>query len=224
MRILVIEDNQKLAKSLKRAIEQEGYAVDFCYDGLAGEKQMEISHRDYDLLILDLMLPLKDGIAICKTLRERKIMTPILMLTAKDTVSDRVLGLDSGADDYLVKPFALEELLSRIRALARRPHVVLKPELKVGELFLNVASQKVFMGKKELELTLKEFRILEYFMTRPNELITRQEIIDHLYDLSFNPFSRVMDMHVSNLRNKLHKQKYEIILETVRGTGYRLRG
>jgi OmpR-family two-component system manganese-sensing response regulator len=128
MRILVIEDNEKLAHSLKRAIEQEGYAVDCINDGLAGEKRMEVNHKDYDLLILDLMLPGKDGIEICKSLRKEGIMTPILMLTAKDTVKDKVLGLDSGADDYLVKPFALEELLSRVRALSRRPKEALSPD------------------------------------------------------------------------------------------------
>lgn len=223
MRIIVIEDNKKLANSLKRAIEQEGYAVDLCFDGLMGEKRMETSYRDYDLLILDLMLPGKDGIAICNSLRKAGIMTPILMLTAKDTIGDKVLGLDNGADDYLVKPFVLEELLSRIRALSRRPHVALSPELKVGDLILYTVRQEVYMGKIKIDFTLKEFRLLEFFMTRPNQLITRQDIIDHLYDFSFNPFSRVMDMHISNVRNKLKKQKHEITLETVRGVGYRLK-
>jgi DNA-binding response OmpR family regulator len=223
MRILVIEDNEKLAHSLKRAIEQEGYAVDCINDGLAGEKRMEVNHKDYDLLILDLMLPGKDGIEICKSLRKEGIMTPILMLTAKDTVKDKVLGLDSGADDYLVKPFALEELLSRVRALSRRPKEALSPELRVGELVMYPARQEAYSGKNKINLTLKEFRILEFFMVRLGQIVTRQEIIDHVYDFSFNPFSRVMDVHINNLRNKLQKQKNEITLETIRGVGYRLR-
>lgn len=223
MRILIIEDNQKLADSITRGLRQEGYAADYLTKGMDGENRMLMSHNDYDLLILDLMLPDKNGIDICVKLRENKIMTPIIMLTAKDTVEDKILGLDSGADDYLVKPFSFEELLSRVRALSRRERKTLLPNLLVGELTLTPSTQDVYIGKKKIDLTLKEFRILEFFMAHPNQVLTRQEIIDHLWDNNFNPFSRVMDVHINNLRNKLEIHKYGPILETIRGVGYRLK-
>jgi two-component system OmpR family response regulator len=222
MRILVIEDNQKLADSLTRGLRQEGYAADYLTDGLTGEKRMLMSNGDYDILILDLALPGKSGIDICMSLREKGVMTPIIMLTARDTVEDKISGLDSGADDYLVKPFSFEELLSRVRALSRRPRAALPPDLQVGDLLLKPSSQEAFQGGTKIDLTLKEFRLLEYFMTRPNEVINRQQIIDHLYDFQFNPLSRVMDVHINNLRNKLH-EKHGTALETIRGVGYRLR-
>ncbi len=223
MRILVIEDNKKLADSISRGMRQEGYACDYLTDGLEGEKRMLVSHNDYDLLVLDLTLPGKGGLEICTNLRANGIMTPIIMLTAKDTVGDKILGLDSGADDYLVKPFSFEELLSRVRALSRRIRTTLLPNLKVGELTLNPSKQEVCIGNKKIDLTLKEFRILEFFMTNSEQVITRQKIIDHLWDFNFNPFSRVMDVHINNLRNKLEAQKHAPILETIRGVGYRLR-
>ncbi|MBA3788883.1 response regulator transcription factor [Patescibacteria group bacterium] len=222
MRLLIIEDNVKLAESLKRGFEQEGYAADTVPDGIEGEKRALLGKMDYDLLILDIALPGKDGISIARSLRERAVMTPIIMLTAKDTVSDKVQGLDSGADDYLVKPFSFEELLSRVRALSRRSRETLPPELIVGELTLKPASQEVYLAGKKIPLTLKEFRILEYFMQHPGEVLGRQKIIDHLWDFSFNPLSRVMDVHINNLRNKLQKHDESITIETVRGIGYRL--
>jgi two-component system OmpR family response regulator len=181
-----------------------------------------LNHADYDLCVLDLALPGKGGIDICRTLREKGIATPIIMLTAKDTVEDKIIGLDSGADDYLVKPFSLEELLSRVRALSRRPRTSLPPELVVGELVLRAASQEVFLAKKKIDLTLKEFRILEYFMQHPDVALSRQQIIDHLWDFTFNPLSRVMDVHINNLRNKLHRHDQNVTIETIRGIGYRL--
>lgn len=222
MRILIIEDNQKLAESMARGMCQEGYAADFLTNGLDGEKRMIMSQNDYDILILDLALPGKNGLDICTSLRKSGIMTPIIMLTARDTVQDKIKGLDSGADDYLVKPFSFEELLSRVRALARRPRTVLPPEMKVGDLVLNPATQEAFQDGKKIDLTLKEFRILEFFMSKSDEVINRQQIIDHLWDFQFNPLSRVMDVHINNLRNKLHG-KHGTALETVRGIGYRLR-
>ncbi len=222
MKILVIEDNQKLADSLTRGLRQEGYAADYLVNGIEGEKRVLMNQSDYDLLILDITLPGKNGIDICFTLREKEIMTPIIMLTAKDTVEDKVLGLDSGADDYLVKPFSFEELLSRVRALSRRQRVTLLPELRVGELRLVPSAQEVFLGDKKIDLTLKEFRILEFFMAHPDQVLTRQKIIDHLWDFNFNPLSRVMDVHINNLRNKL-RSEYGTTLETIRGVGYRLR-
>jgi DNA-binding response OmpR family regulator len=222
MRILIVEDNQKLSASLKRGFEQEGYAVDVLHDGQEATKRLLMSHPDYDIVILDIGLPSKDGLSLCSDLRERNINTPILMLTAHDTVNDRILGLDSGADDYLIKPFAFGELLSRVRALSRRPHASLPPELRVGNLLLHPANKEVFAGDKKLELTLKEFRLLEFFMQHPNEVLSRQLLIDHLWDFSFNPLSRTMDVHINNLRNKLDLQGYGTSIETIRGVGYRL--
>ena len=144
------------------------------------------------------------------------------MLTARDTVQDKIIGLDSGADDYLVKPFSFEELLSRVRALSRRPRAVLPPTLNVGEFTLNPATQEVFRDKKKINLTLKEFRLLEFFMSKPDEVINRQQVIDHLWDFQFNPFSRVVDVHINNLRNKL-KNNHGTPIETIRGIGYRFR-
>lgn len=222
MRILVIEDNQKLADSITRGLRQEGYAADYLTNGLEGEKRMIMSHGDYDVLILDRTLPGKDGMDICVSLREQKIMTPIIMLTARDTVQDKIAGLDNGADDYLVKPFSFEELLSRVRALSRRPHTTLTPDMEVGDLVLKTSTQEAFQNGKKLELTLKEFRMLEFFMSKPDEVINRQQLVDHLWDFQFNPLSRVMDVHINNLRNKL-KSKHGTTLETIRGIGYRLR-
>ena len=223
MRILIIEDNKKLADSISRGFRQEGYAADYLLDGLEGEKRILLNHHDYDLLVLDLMLPGKGGIEICTSLRENGIMIPIIMLTAKDTVGDKIQGLDSGADDYLVKPFSLEELLSRVRALSRRVRTTLLPNIQVGNLTLNASTQEAYIGNKKINLTLKEFRILEFFMAHPGQVIERQKIIDHLWDFNFNPFSRVMDVHINNLRNKLEEHKNGPILETIRGVGYRLK-
>jgi DNA-binding response OmpR family regulator len=222
MRVLVIEDNQKLADSISRGLRQEGYAADYLVNGLEGEKRILMNQSDYDILILDISLPGKNGIDICTSLREKEIMIPIIMLTARDTVQDKVLGLDSGADDYLVKPFSFEELLSRVRALSRRQRTTLLPELHVGELTLKPSAQEVYLGGKKMDLTLKEFRILEFFMSNPDQVLSRQKIIDHLWDFHFNPLSRVMDVHINNLRNKLGN-KHDATLETIRGVGYRLR-
>lgn len=223
MRILIIEDNQKLADSLTRGLNQEGYAADYLLNGEDGETRMLSAPRDYDLLVLDISLPGKNGIDVCSSLREKGIMTPIIMLTSRDTVEDKIKGLDSGADDYLVKPFSFEELLSRVRALSRRSYATRPPDLAIGSLVLKPATQEVFLNEKEIVLTLKEFRLLEFFMSKPEEVINRQQIIDHLWDFQFNPLSRVMDVHINNLRNKLSAYEQGPILETIRGIGYRLR-
>ena len=175
------------------------------------------------MVILDIMLPKRDGKTVCRNIRSTGISIPILMLTAKDTVDDKIIGLDSGADDYLVKPFSFEELLSRVRALGRRARTTVSPTLAVSTLTLNPSTQEAYIENKKINLTLKEFRILEFFMTHPNHVLTRQKIIDHLWDFNFNPFSRVVDVHINNLRNKLEKYKHGPTLETIRGVGYRLR-
>lgn len=222
MHILVIEDNVKLGGSIVRGLKQEGYAADHVLTGVEGEERVLRNRSDYGLIILDLNLPDKHGVDICKTLRERGILIPIIMLTARDTTQDKIIGLDSGADDYLIKPFSFEELVSRIRALSRRSTTTLLPELQVGSIVLKSSIQEVYVSGVLLPLTLKEFRIMEYFMTHVDQVITRQKIVDHLWDFQFNPLSRAMDVHINNLRNKL-KQHHVTNLETVRGIGYRLR-
>jgi DNA-binding response OmpR family regulator len=222
MHILVIEDNQKLGDSIVRGLRQEGYAADHITDGIKGEERLLRNQADYSLLILDLTLPGKHGIDVCISLREKGVIIPIIMLTAKDTISDKILGLDSGADDYLVKPFSFEELVSRVRALSRRNKVTLSPELSIGTIKLIPSQQEVYIGETLLDLTLKEFRIMEYFMTHHDQVVTRQKIVDHLWDFNFNPLSRAMDVHINHVRNKLKKHNVTN-LETVRGIGYRLR-
>jgi len=224
MKILVIEDNEKLAKSLKKGLEQEGHAADYLTDGEAGQRRLEVSAEDYDLVILDLMLPKRDGIAVCKNWRDQNIMTPVIMLTAKDADDDKIFGLDSGADDYLIKPFSFPELLARIRALLRRPKMTLPSELKIKDLVLNVSTRKVFRGQREVHLTLKEFAILEYLVRQPNQVLNREQIISHVWDFAFDSFSNLVDVHIKNLRKKLEKKNDEKILETIRGIGYRIKG
>ncbi len=222
MRIIIVEDQKKLALSLRRGLGQNGYAVDTFFDGEAALHRLEHSSKDYDLVILDIMLPKMDGITVCKKLREDKIFLPVLMLTAKDTVDDRILGLDAGADDYLIKPFSFDELLARVRALLRRPKSSLACELKIKDLVLNTVTRKVFQGKREINLTLKEFSILEYFMRNPNQVLTREQILNHVWDFSFDSLSNVVDVHLKNLRKKLEAHKHEAFIETVHGVGYRL--
>ncbi|MDB4978956.1 MAG: winged helix family two component transcriptional regulator [Candidatus Peribacteria bacterium] len=224
MRILVIEDHQKIAESIQKGLKAEGFAVDFVCDGMEGQKQIERRPDIYDLVILDRMLPGKDGLAVCRDLREIGIELPILMLTAKDAMEDRVDGLNGGADDYLVKPFAFEELLARVRTLLRRPKSALPPVLKVHDVVLDPAKNNIMRGSRNITLTTKEFALLEYFMRHPNQVLTREQIVHHVWDATFDPFSNVVDVHMKNLRAKLHANNDEPILETIRGAGYILRG
>lgn len=221
MRILVIEDNPKLVRSITKGLQQEGYATDALTNGIDGEKRILLNQHDYDVVILDVMLPGKNGVEVCKSLRALGVMIPIIMLTAQGAVEDKITGLDSGADDYMAKPFSLNELLSRVRALARRQRSAHAPLLHVGNLTLNPAAQEVFVGDAKLMLTLKEFRMLEFFMIHPGQVLSRQTLVDHLWDFHFNPLSRVMDVHINNLRNKLI-ENHGTTIETVRGIGYRL--
>jgi len=222
MKILIVEDEERLAKLIKKALEKEGFAVDYVTDGEAAETRIEICHKDYDLVILDLMLPKKDGLEVCRSIRTKKINIPILVLTAKFDVDDKVKTLDAGADDYLVKPFSLEELVSRIRALLRRPPQTIPTVLKTQDLTLNNATRKVTRGNKEIKLTVKEFAILEYLMRNPNQVISRSQILDHLWGSDFDSFSNVIDVHVKNLRKKISNGSRRRIIETIRGIGYRI--
>jgi len=222
MRILIIEDQEKLAKSLKKGLEQQGYAADYLLDGESGQRRIEVKQHDYDAVILDLMLPKKDGIEVCKSWRGQNITIPVLMLTAKDAMSDKVLGLDCGADDYMVKPFGHQELLARLRALLRRPRQTLQAKLIVGDLVLDTVKKQAICKNAELPLTVKEFSLLEYFMRNPNQVLSREQILEHIWNYDFDSFANVVDVHVKNLRKKLSKMRYEHALQTVRGMGYRL--
>ncbi len=221
MKILIVEDEERLAILIKKALEKEGFAADYVMDGEAAETRIEICHKDYDLVILDLMLPKKDGLEVCRNVRAKNITIPILVLTAKFDINDKVNTLDAGADDYLVKPFSLEELISRIRALLRRPPQSIPTVLTIQDLTLNNSTRKVTRAGKEIKLTVKEFAILEYLMRNPNQVISRSQILDHLWGSDFDSFSNVIDVHVKNLRKKVGNGRRKLI-ETIRGIGYRI--
>jgi len=221
MRILVVEDERRLSGIIKRGLLEEGYAVDTAYDGEEGGYFAE--SVQYDVMILDIMLPKKDGIEVCQELRLKKINIPILMLTAKDSVEDRVAGLDAGADDYLVKPFAFNELLARVRALLRREAFSKSPRLAVGDLVMDVVTREVWRGQKSIKLTSKEYAILEYFMRHPNMVITRTMVEEHAWDYEFDSISNIIDVYIRRLRCSIDERGQESLIETVRGAGYRLR-
>ncbi len=221
MRILLVEDEEKLAKALVQGLSKKGYAVDSILDGDKAMKRIFLNHMDYDLVILDLMLPGMDGLSICKKMRENLITIPILILTARDEVDTKVDLLLSGADDYLVKPFSFEELTARISALLRRPSGSLPSIISVGDITLNPSKHIVMRNNEPVSLTLKEFVLLEYFMRHPNVIINREELLTHLWDFNYSSFSNVVDVHVKNLRKKIDFEKGSPILETIRGVGYR---
>jgi DNA-binding response OmpR family regulator len=221
MRILVVDDDRRLCAVIRRGLLEEAYAVDLAYDGEEGEYLAEVN--PYDLIILDIMLPNKDGIQVCHDLRAKKINIPILMLTAKDTVEDRVRGLDTGADDYLVKPFAFNELLARVRALLRREGMSKSPDLRVGDLTLNTLTRQIWRGQRPIELTTKEYVILEYIMRHPNVLVTRTMIEEHAWDYDFDSLSNLVDVYIRRLRRKVDNEGEDSLIQTVRGAGYRLR-
>jgi DNA-binding response OmpR family regulator len=220
MRILVIEDEKKVSNFLRQALEEERYAVDQAFDGEEGVALAEA--YGYDLIILDLMLPKKGGIHLLKELREKKCRMPILVLTAKDAVGDKVMALDSGGDDYLTKPFSIEEFLARIRALLRRG----KPDqggiLQVADLALNPATREVFRGKRRIELTNKEHALLEYFMRNVGRVLTRSVIAEHVWNVDFDTETNVIDVYVTYLRQKIDKGETVRLIKTVRGVGYML--
>src|SRR5262245_38555430 len=221
MRLLVVEDEVKMAGLLKRALDEEGYAVDVTS---SGEEALWLgTENPYDAIVLDLMLPDLDGFAVCRSLRERGRWTPVLMLTARDAVRDRVAGLDAGADDYLTKPFSLAELLARLRALIRRGGVERPSVLRVGDLSLDPAARSVSRDGHAIELTSKEHALLEFFMRHPGEVLTRTRLIEHVWDFAYEGDSNVVDVYVRYLRNKVDRPFGRDSIETVRGSGYRLR-
>ncbi len=222
MKLLIVEDEVKLVESLTSGLTKEGYLVESVTNGLFAEQRIIGNHNTYDLILLDLMIPGKEGLQLCKDLRKQGITTPILMLTARDTKADIVKGLDYGADDYLVKPFAFEELLARIRALIRRPPAIIGEEIVVGSLVMNIPKKQVTLDGEPIRITAKEFSILEFLMRNPGRVVTREEVLAGVWDFAYTSWSNVVDVHIKNLRKKLTNKKHHEILETVRGTGYRL--
>ena len=221
MRILLVEDNQRLSDSLRRSLTDDGYAVDVAYDGQEGEDLAQLT--PYDVIILDVMLPRKDGFEVCRTLRENRVKSPILMLTARDALTDRVSGLDSGADDYLVKPFELDELRARLRALLRRDSEDKSSVLAIADLKLDPATHQVERGGQVIELTSREYALLEYLMRHPNRLITRQMAENSLWSYDATVASNVVDVYIRRLRNKIDDPFDVKLIETIRGSGYRLK-
>jgi DNA-binding response OmpR family regulator len=221
MRILVVEDEARLAAVLRRGLQEQGYAVDVAHDGEEGLRLAE--QEDYDLVLLDVLLPVLDGLSVCRSLRAARRPMPILMLTARDAIDDRVAGLDSGADDYLVKPFAFRELLARVRALLRRELLARDPVLRVADLEVNTVTHEVRRAGRPVELTSKEYTVLEYFVRNPNHVLTRTQIAEHVWDYDFVAMSNVVDVYVGYLRRKLADHREPRLLQTVRGAGYRLR-
>jgi DNA-binding response OmpR family regulator len=223
MKVLIIEDEERLANLLMSSLKSEGHTVDIISDGLKGEIRILMCRKDYDVVILDLMLPGKDGFAICKSVREKGVVLPILVLTARGGIDDKVLALNSGADDYLVKPFAFSELLARIHALTRRPAEVLPTILEVRDLILNPVTRVVTRGGEVIELTLKEFEFLHYLMKHKNQVLGREDIFGHLWDFADNSLSNVIDAHIKNLRKKIDDGHSPKLLETIRGVGYTIK-
>lgn len=221
MRILLVEDNRRLSDSLRLSLEDDGYAVDTAYDGQDGEEMAELT--PYALIILDVMLPIKNGVDVCRSLRNRRINTPILMLTARDALEDRVLGLDSGADDYLVKPFEMQELRARLRALLRRESDDKSGLITIADLVLDPATHFVKRSEQSIDLTSREYALLEYLMRNPNRLITRQMAESHLWSYDATVMSNVVDVYIRRLRRKIDDPFDIKLIETIRGSGYRLR-
>ena len=222
MRILIIEDDRKIANAIKKGLEQESYAADISYDGKDGfGSAMTI---EYDLIILDRMLPEIDGIKVCQALRDKHIKTPILILTAKDQTSDKIEGLNAGADDYLAKPFAFEELLARARALLRRPGNFKKDILKIDNLTLNRFNFEVQRDGKTIKLSSREFALLEYLMRNPDRILTKDNIISHVWDYDADILPNTVEVYIGYLRNKIDKpfKQFKPLIYTARGFGYKL--
>ena len=220
MRILVVEDEKKVAGFVKRGLEQEGYAVDLAEDGVDGQHMAETN--DYDVVILDIMLPKKSGLDVLKELKEREIAAPILLLTARDSIDDRVKGLDLGADDYLTKPCAVEELVARLRALMRRGAQG-AVTLTFSDLSLDPGTRKATRGGVETALTLKEYALLEYLLRNPKRVLSRALIAEHVWDQSFDSETNVVDVYINHLRNKVDSDPSKKLIHTVRGVGYVLK-
>ena len=221
MRVLLVEDEKKVASFIKKGLEEHGYAVDYGSDGKSG--LLMALDQIHDLVILDINLPEIDGLKVLREMRAKKVVTPVLLLTVRATIEDKVIGLDTGADDYLAKPFSFEELLARVRALLRRGSDTKSPVFAVADLVLDPASRQVYRRGDRIELTSKEFAILEYFMRNSGRVLTRTMIIDHVWDYDFDADTNVVDVYVNYLRKKIDAPYEPKLLHTVRGTGYVMR-
>ncbi|MDZ7290332.1 MAG: response regulator transcription factor [candidate division KSB1 bacterium] len=221
MRILIVDDDKELVPLISRALKEDSHAVDASYDGPNGE-ELALS-ENYDLIILDIMLPKKDGLAVLSTLRDEGITTPVLLLTARDEVCDRVVGLDAGADDYLGKPFAVAELRARVRALLRRQSNDKSSLLSVGNLLMDIAGHDVRIGENRIELTSREFAILEYLMRNKGRLVTKGMIAEHVWDFEFNSDYNLIEVYINRLRQKLEQFDGRRLIHTIRKSGYVLR-
>lgn len=221
MQILVVEDERKIANILKRGLTEERYTVDISRDGQEALEKADIN--SYDFIILDIMIPKVDGITVCKTLREKKIDTPILILTAKDSIQDKIAGLDAGADDYVVKPFSVEEISARIRALLRRNKSTRQAVLSINDVTLDPATKIVRRGKNEINLTAREYALLEYFMRNPNTILSQTQILEHVWDYQYEGISNIVETYIKYLRKKLKiKPGAKELIRTVRGLGYKM--
>jgi len=221
MRVLIVEDEPKMAGLIRRGLREEGYSADVASNG--SDALWMAAATEYDAIVLDVLLPGANGFDVCRELRQKSVWSPVLMLTARDSVDDRVAGLDAGADDYLTKPFSFVELLARLRALVRRPPLERPTVLEVGDLRLDPATHQAWRGDAELELSAKEFRILEAFMRRPGHVLSRLHLLEHCWDYGYENRSNVVDVYVRYLREKVDRPFGKKSIETVRGAGYRLR-
>jgi two-component system, OmpR family, response regulator len=221
LRALIVEDEVKMANLLQRGLVEEGYAADVALDGERGLTMARAT--DYDVIVLDVMLPGIDGFEVCRRLRESEVWSPVLMLTARDAVEDRIAGLDSGADDYLPKPFSFAELLARLRALARRGPIERPPVLEVGDLRIDPRSHRAWRGEVEIELSVKGFALLETLMRRPGHVVSRFDLLEHAWDYTYENRSNIIDVYIRYLREKIDRPFGVRSIETVRGAGYRLR-
>lgn len=222
MRILVIEDEKKVAEFIKNGLAEEGYAVDTAHDGETGH--FLATTNEYDAILLDILLPKMDGITLCTKLRNENDQTPILMLTAKDAVKDKVKGLDAGANDYLTKPFAFEELLARVRAMLRKKYIHQGARLQADDLVVDTVTHTVTRAGEIVPLSIKEYALLEFLMRNAGTVVTRTMIAEHVWDINFESFTNVIDVYVSYLRNKIDKGRRKALIHTVRGRGYVLKG
>ena len=221
MRILVVEDEKKVSGFIKKGLQEEGYAVDVAFDGKTG-LQMAMD-RIHDLIVLDIHLPGMDGLSLLHRLRTAKVSTPVLLLTVRANIEDKVLGLDSGADDYLTKPFAFQELVARIRALLRRQTEAELPVLRFADLILDPARRVVLRGGKKIDLTAKEYALLDYFIRNPGRVLTRTMIVEHVWDYNFDSMTNIIDVYVNYLRRKIDSDREHKLIHTVRGVGYVLK-
>ena len=221
MRLLVIEDEKSLLKIIAKRLKEEGYSIDAVTNGRDGENY--IYSTDYDCIILDIMIPIVDGLTLLRRIRAKKISTPVLLLTARDSIEDRVVGLDTGADDYLIKPFSFDELLARVRALLRRQKEKRDIVLSVGDLKLDTVTREIKRGDRSIELTSKEYSILEYFLKNKNRVLTKSQIAEHVWNYDFEYNSNIVEVYIRYLRRKIDEDFKNKLIHTIRGGGYVLR-